>query len=370
MNKTIHIVSRRIKSFASFAYDNVLDLLLKIVFIVSVIFVFFLLLLITSPLFFQGFICENSVLAPIGLILQKSIKEYLSFFLSIQNTLLTSNSSSYLNSEINYGLNGDAFGVINPFIAFLAAILTFIAFLTQYMANRRMVQDNKKQQIERQFYEMLRIHQENIQNFHILTFDMAYAGFREVKSREVFRILNAEFNHIFQNTTNNNGKEEHFRDVYQIFFFGKNSFSEDLQEELNEIGIKQSIVPPSEFATGHVFLFDHYYRHLYCMVRFIAKSKLFSDNEKKDFLKIIRAQMTPDEQALLLYNWHYGLGKPWEDEGVDQHFFSKYQMIHNIFSSSTIFSEEEIFAMFPNVPDKVKEKMFEHFKFSNGHKDT
>lgn len=98
------------------------------------------------------------------------------------------------------------------------------------------------------------------------------------------------------------------------------------------------------------------------MVRFIANSKLFSDNEKIDFLNIIRAQMTPDEQTLLLYNWHYGLGEKWESSKNNQFFLSKYQMIHNIFPSRCIFSEEEIFAMFSDVPDKVKEKMFEHFK--------
>lgn len=249
-----------------------------------------------------------------------------------------------------------------PFIAIAATILTFLAFLIQHQANVQLSNDNKKQQLERQFYEMLRNHQEKIEKMSILKRDPNNGGCFEVRGCEIFKVLNEEFSFIYRITKDYKRDIPPFEYAYNIFFFGKEKLPEKDKMKIEELGNQQLIVPPFAFATGHVHLFDPYYRRLYCLVRFIANSNFFSEDEKKDYLKIVRAQMTADEQALLLYNWHYGLGKSWEDAKINQHFLSTYQMIHNIFSSSTIFSEDEIFAMFPNVPNKVKEDMFEHFK--------
>ena len=77
--------------------------------------------------------------------------------------------------------------------------------------------------------------------------------------------------------------------------------------------------------------------------------------------------MTSDEQILLLYNWFAGidLGGKWENVEHKQYFFSKYQMIHNMFPSNSVFSEREILGMFPHVSDKDKMDMFEHIKPCN-----
>lgn len=354
---TIHTFLKNVKSIISFIKDNGFDIFLNVIFAISIISVFFLIFLIISPLLASSFPIENGAVSDDQL-LQKVIKGYISFFLSIQNALLTSNSSIHSEAEINYGLNGDAFGVINPFIAFLAAILTFIAFLTQYMANRKMLQDNRKQQAERQFYEMLRINQINVENIQIPQVDERFI----VKGHEAFRILNKEFRYIYENTKKGKNKKDDFNRAYEIFFFGQERLTDNEKKEINEIGCRQSIIPTLVFAQGHVYQFDHYYRHFYCMVRFIANSKIFSSEEKFDFLRIIRAQTTSDEQVLLLYNWYSGFGNPWENAEIGQHFLSKYQMIHNIFSSSTIFSDDEIFKMFPHASKHDKEQMFENFK--------
>ena len=74
--------------------------------------------------------------------------------------------------------------------------------------------------------------------------------------------------------------------------------------------------------------------------------------------------MTSDEQILLLYNWFSGYGEKWESEKVNQYFFSKYYMIHNIFPDDSIFEPHEIYNMFPHVSDEDKMNMFEHIDFS------
>lgn len=310
----------------------------KFFFWIICLFTFLLFLFIIAPEFFTASI----------------IKRYLSFFLAI-------NEVNGSEQEVNYGLNGDSFGVLNPFIALLAAGLTFIAFWVQYQANQKMLQESKQQQAERQFYEMLRIHQENVEKLKIETHPSNHVYSSNATGHEVFRIFNHEFYFICKNLATDD-KMESFKRAYKIFFFGKNQLPEKEKLQIDDIARRQNLIPVVEFAKGHVYQLDHYYRHLYHIVKLIAASKVFSEGDKHSFLKIIRAQMTSDEQILLLYNWLAGFGEKWESDENQQHFFSKYRMIHNIIPSDCIFSEREIFDMFPFVSIKDKEKMFEHFR--------
>lgn len=293
---------------------------------------------------------------------------------------------------------------MSPFIAIAAAFLTFMAFWVQYDANQRIIKENEKQQIERQFYEMLKIRQENVNAF---TLDLPGTNdeSKKIHGQDVFKSLREEFDLIFKIVNlNMNGqtKEDSFKTAYHIFFWGvKNTNLDERLKEIfeeliwkpqasipNDNEIRQTAVgaltiynPASkeisearklyqnanEFAKGRIYLLDPYYRHLYFMVKTIACSKSFKESndgndEKNAFLKILRAQMTSDEQILLLYNWHFGIGRKWESKDENQYFFSKQQMIHNIFDSNCIFTKEEIFGMFPDVTYEQKKKMFEHFQ--------
>ena len=93
--------------------------------------------------------------------------DYTNFFTEIHssfpvlyngNTILDSNHIKADLSTINNGVS-----ILNPFIAIAAAIVTGLAFFVQYTANQQLKNDSAKQQEERQFYEMLKIHRENVE---------------------------------------------------------------------------------------------------------------------------------------------------------------------------------------------------------------
>ena len=77
----------------------------------------------------------------------------------------------YNTSKIDsIGTIGDAVGgILNPVIAIGAALLTFLAFYIQYQANRQVQEQFKVQQFESQFYEMLRLHKENVNSLYLTT---------------------------------------------------------------------------------------------------------------------------------------------------------------------------------------------------------
>jgi hypothetical protein len=87
---------------------------------------------------------------------------------------------------------GDSFnGIIGPFIAFLVAILTFLAFYIQYKANEIQNSLNVKIQFENRFFDLVKIH---IDNVHEMTYTkFAKSNYEQIESRKVFRIISQEF---------------------------------------------------------------------------------------------------------------------------------------------------------------------------------
>lgn len=77
---------------------------------------------------------------------------------------------------------------------------------------------------------------------------------------------------------------------------------------------------------GHSSRLEHYYRHLFRAVKFVADQDENSAKEKYDYLKILRAQLSGHEQLMLYYNSLTSLGKPW----LENKYFTDYRMIKNL----------------------------------------
>jgi len=76
--------------------------------------------------------------------------------------------------------------------------------------------------------------------------------------------------------------------------------------------------------------FGHYFRHLFLIVKFIITKpdNFLTYEEKRSYLRILRASLSTYEQIFLYYNWLSGYGNQWEND--INHFFTDYRMIHNV----------------------------------------
>lgn len=90
---------------------------------------------------------------------------------------------------------------------------------------------------------------------------------------------------------------------------------------------------------GHQTRLGHYYRHLFSMVNHVVKQEEISYEEKRDYLKILRAQFSVYELTLLFYNFYSEFGIGWENKyGSEENdlnkkgnsFFLDYRFLHNI----------------------------------------
>lgn len=272
------------------------------------------------------------------------------------------------------GQIGDTIGgVTAPFIAFAASVLTFIAFWVQYKANEQQRDDIHVERFESKFYELLRLHKDNVDEFYIGT----SSDF--VEKRKSFVSLYNEFRFTFfccKSKYDELIKNKTLKTEYQgedlvrlayIFFYcgigansdimsramnGDKKFDEKLFEAVLRYlsDIKENKVTTPTFRDaddnevsltvkykawgGHQSRLGHYYRHLFQTVKFVAKQNddVIDDDDKIEYLRTLRAQLSDHEQLMLYYNAISGFGGAWikDEKNNNANYFVSYKMIHNI----------------------------------------
>lgn len=301
--------------------------------------------------------------------------------------LLTQPAMYKYSDFTNTGQIGDTIGgTMSPFVAIAAALLTFIAFWVQYKANQaqtrqflRQDTDTKIDRFENKFYELLRLHKENVDEVSIDGYE------RQIDNRKAFVFMYREFRYTFfvakeQYNILRSSKElkteyndQQILRLAYIFFYagvginsdkltkamGGDSFDtifynkvrgrlDDLQTELSKseskkeytsnkslIEIKLEGLGTAHFPRiyrpfkGHLTRLGHYYRHLFQTIKFVVKHEkdgLISKTEALEYLRTLRAQLSDHEQVMLYYNAVAGFGKAW----IDRNYFTEYKMIHNL----------------------------------------
>lgn len=286
-------------------------------------------------------------------------------------------SESYLRE---CGQVGDIIGgTTGPLIAIAASFLTFLAFWVQYKANKQQRNDISLERFESRFYEMLRLHRENL-------FDLSCG---EVKGRDAMvgycHKLMLVFNLIDKLPMNFFGEEElsiymkyceeNFGGKYQkmisaisfnLFLYGGNflhSFKLDSDErvlfsaiikeieafesycitysssatytyenailddylELYSTNDKQplKIELPDGLLCGYNAKLGVYFRQLFQMVKLISLREGLSEKERYAYVKIVRSQLSDYEQILLYYNSLTKVGSKWNQVMVSPNIEQK-----------------------------------------------
>ena len=97
----------------------------------------------------------------------------------------------------------------------------------------------------------------------------------------------------------------------------------------------------TKYYGGHQFRLGHYFRHIFQTVRYMNEQTDLSYEQKYSYMKILRAQLSNYEQAILFFNSLSQLGRKWElDPQINEmckgyskndfELISKYALIKNI----------------------------------------
>lgn len=315
----------------------------------------------------------------------------LSFYIedaSIVPMGILSNNQDYANINnqlINLGSTdkGAFWSYLIPHITACVGFVTFWAFWAQIKANEITNRNFKIQQVEAQFYEMLKVHAKNVKELKVRRNDLfRYTNTNQqkdnnteiIEGREVFDALKVHYEIIFEKVKEeirrvikdkeqkipiNNDvikneksvilwfKLQHhiLKNTYHFLYEGNNEY-----DKYSSYGVKKTnefdIILKEHFK-GHRDILTHYYRHLFQTVKYVVNQDddMFSYNYKRQMLKMLRAQMNNKEQLMLFYNWFSTYGKQWENEDNNNQFLTNYRMIHNLHTrdlDNTLFIKKEI----------------------------
>lgn len=259
-------------------------------------------------------------------------------------------------------------GIMGPFIAILAALLTFIAFWAQFEANRELIKENRRNHFENRFYKMLDIHLESVAELNKRKEDEKIDSIFHVWCLEIENLFNfiktqSDFGgYIDEIKTKykNDPDQKDFRDflvsmqsshevleqvvfetVYSLFFNGSTSmlrYGDSHQTFLaNQYASIITTLILSKGGDGAELLkiqpknelLGRYYRHLFQIVKFVVEQPddLFDEkNWKSGYLSVLRFQMSNYEQMLLYYNAQSSIGGAWNEK----HYIEDYKLIKNI----------------------------------------
>lgn len=227
------------------------------------------------------------------------------------------------------GSIGDFVGGVIGTLFSLASILLVIETINNQ--NRQYNRDR----FVHTFYEMLKIHNENVASMKI-----SRSNGDDICSREVFTFLIDSYIEVYKLVsicTNNiiNRNNENVASIKQMqtylsdsqkrkilemkiaygyFFIGSETYhlqNPNVTEHNIENEVAEFIKRENKGIRGHNVLMGHYYRNLFQIVTMIANTDILCEEEKYTYIKQLRAQLDDQEQMLLYYNSMSELGHEW-----------------------------------------------------------
>lgn len=179
----------------------------------------------------------------------------------------------------NTGQIGDTIGgIMGPFVAIAASILTFLAFWVQFKANEQQRKDIALERFESNLFELIHI-QQDITNNLIFVEKKGNNNKVQAQGRDVFQYVYEDYNFSFgglyyDNTPTIIGVKTlmQYQNVNQY-------------TDLKKLGC-----------------LDHYFRHLYRVFKYINDSDVIDSKDKYKYACMVRASLSQYELIMLFYN--------------------------------------------------------------------
>lgn len=171
----------------------------------------------------------------------------------------------------HWGQFGDYFGgTLNPLLAFFSLFALCATLVIQFIEASRSAKYNAIQKFDAMFFELLRIHRENLQAIDLWSDKPP----RETRGRDCFSVFIRWIANNFESQPKTMPLAQRLMEAYRVFYEDKGRRS--------EVG--------------------HYFRTLYHIFKYVENSDLLTDEGKKMYGKIVRAQLSTPETGLLFFN--------------------------------------------------------------------
>jgi len=230
---------------------------------------------------------------------------------------------------------GDFFGgFIGTLFAIASTLLILVTLIKQNL-------DNKKSQTGSNFFKMLDYHTENVKQLSISHINPTEE--EKIEGRRAFVIFKFQLIELF-GVVNNIKKdlkleltdEETIDIVYVSFYYGIDKDWEKFTEhklsrykrgnEIAKLLLEAKNSYSKKIGRTNQTSLSSYFRNLYNAVKLIDNDEYLTIEEKKQYMKILRAQLSNPELYVFFFNIVSRFGKKWKENG----YIEKYELIKNI----------------------------------------
>lgn len=260
----------------------------------------------------------------------------ISFFTIILNSAYFKNFDLIIDTKLASEF-GDFFG------GFIGTIFSIISVLLLIYTIYKQGFNSKKIEIETNFFRMIDYHNQNVNQLKIPNlFNSKKEQISE--GRRGFVEFKIQFHYLLQiiqrinNSKNYNLKETEIADItYIIFYYGlEGSWINFIEKKLDDypeyksitFSISQELIRETEKnlkRTNQTSL-STYFRNMFNAIKMVDESKYLSPREKKNLIKIYRAQLSNPELYILFFNVLSRFGKKWKSNN----YIEKYELFKNI----------------------------------------
>jgi hypothetical protein len=234
--------------------------------------------------------------------------------------------------DIDLGEKSGAFiaGFVGTCFGISGTAIIISTFLNQYI-------QNLKNQVENIFFKYIDLHYENINQIKIEKF----SGTNEIATetgRLAFVSMKLQLYGLLQlvKQINKDWPDDFIIDfAYMIFFYGfnekwltffKNKFKkiDNIDDYLSKLS--NEIHNNVKLGRTNQTFISSYMRNLYNAIKFIDISRVLSFDEKKNYIRILRSQLSNPELYIIYFNIRSRFGTNWKKND----FIKKYQLFTNI----------------------------------------
>ena len=241
----------------------------------------------------------------------------------------------------DFGLMGDSYGIFN---ALFSALAFFGVLITIVIQSR----DSRKRTIVEQYYKMIDEQQKVIDEINVSQVRKVKVKPGEdvpvVKGRKAFVEFKIQLKYLvieIRKIASEEGFELSNTDIadiaYAVFYYGSApSWKPFMMEYLKDYKDTEKLVDAiiAKLGSNNRFVLDRpnhnylsvFFRNMYNAIKLIDNSSLFRDDEKVNYVKVLRSQLSNSELYVLFFNLISKFGKKW----IDNNYVVKYQLIQNL----------------------------------------
>lgn len=260
----------------------------------------------------------------------------LSFFIIISNDAYNKNSEFIIDTELASKF-GDFFG------GFIGTIFSIISVLLLIYTIYRQNYNSKKIEVETNFFRMIEYHNQNVNQLKIPSLFIAKKD-QFSEGRRGFVPFKMQYHYLLKiikriNSSNNSElNDKEIADItYIIFYFGlEGSWITFIEQKLSPYKNKKLLAklisdelkehPGIDLGRTNQTNLSTYFRNMYNAIKMVDESKYLNKREKKNLIKIYRAQLSNPELYILFFNLISRFGKKWKING----YVETYELLKNI----------------------------------------